>query len=140
MLQDCPNHAIGRPTKTGEEEIVGQVTALELYAARDHDADLMNWRSKARAIVDAEADIPGIEATVLHGQSSHWVPQAAIVFTTRWSGPSLMVVVAQLRRGNPLIYVNDQIPNEVMVIPHVLEPGEVEVIARRLREVVRETV
>ncbi len=37
-LNASPNHSVGRPSKTSKEEIVGLVTALELFLAEDEDA------------------------------------------------------------------------------------------------------
>ena len=46
-VQASPNHGVGRPTKVGKEEIVGLVTALELYATECHSAGGENELGRA---------------------------------------------------------------------------------------------
>ena len=47
-LAGVPNHGIGRGCKVGKEEIVGLVTALELYVRQDHEAQMREWEAWAR--------------------------------------------------------------------------------------------
>src|SRR5215210_5271039 len=63
-MQMSPNHAIGRTCKVGKEEAVGLVTALELYAQRDHAADMASWQRQAETIVQAVGGVPGVRASV----------------------------------------------------------------------------
>jgi L-seryl-tRNA(Ser) seleniumtransferase len=139
-MQDAPNHAIGRPMKVGKEEIVGLITALELYAARDHDADMADWRAQAELVVDAVSGIAGVECAVLQGDVAgeiRWVPQAVLRFTPRWAGLSTAQIVAALRSGDPPIYVAGHIPNQIAVNPHMLEPGEASLVGQRLAAALR---
>jgi L-seryl-tRNA(Ser) seleniumtransferase len=136
-LHNAPNHAIGRPMKVGKEEIVGLVTALEMYAARDHEAELADWRRQAQVIVDAVADVPGIAAALVENAVSHTVPHAVLSFTPRWIGSTSAELVAALRAGDPPIYVAGHVQGQIGVNPHMLEPGEAELIAQRLSALLR---
>ncbi len=132
-LQMSPNHALGRTCKVGKEEAIGLVTALELYARRDHAADVANWRRQAQVIVDGVGRVPGVQARVLQ-DARRPVAVAAIGFGEGWCGPSPSAVAAALKAGDPPIYVGST-ADEVTVNTHTLEPGDAELIARRLVEV-----
>ena len=83
-----PHHAIGRPMKVAREEIVGLMTALELYTRRDHDADMRRWDGECRTIVDAVVEIPGVVATVEQDGWLRPVPEVSIAFTSERRGRS----------------------------------------------------
>ncbi len=36
-FQAAPHHNVGRPMKVGKEEIIGMLTAVEMWTKRDHD-------------------------------------------------------------------------------------------------------
>ena len=55
-----PAHGIGRSMKTGKEEIVGLLVALERYAARDEDAETARWTSVTERLAAGLAEIPGL--------------------------------------------------------------------------------
>ena len=59
-LNASPNQAIGRAAKTSKEEVVGLVTALELFLAEDEKAETERFRAVSASIVDGIADIPGL--------------------------------------------------------------------------------
>src|SRR5262249_60470582 len=51
--------SIGRLAKVGKEEIVGLLTALELYLKRDHKAEWRAWETRAGHIADALEGVSG---------------------------------------------------------------------------------
>ncbi len=52
VLNSSPNYrCIGRPMKVCKEEIVGLITALELFVNQDHEAVWASWKDKAEIIV-----------------------------------------------------------------------------------------
>ena len=65
MLNASPNQAIGRAAKTSKEEIVGHVTALELFLAEDAKAEMERFREMCASVVAALGEVPGIRAVVL---------------------------------------------------------------------------
>src|SRR5207244_11003241 len=60
----APNAAVGRPCKVSKEDIVGLVTALELFLQDDHRADWDRHLAEARRIASAVEGLPGVEATL----------------------------------------------------------------------------
>ncbi len=134
VAQGNPNHAIGRPMKVGKEEIIGLVTALEMYVQRDHAAEFRAWEARAQVIADAAKGLEGLYGREMHDDVSRWAPQAVISFERRWKGPSPSEVAAALQSGDPSIRVTSR-ADEITVATMTLEEGEAEIIAHRLREV-----
>lgn len=138
-LNASPNQAIGRAAKTSKEEVVGLLTALELFLQEDEKAEMERFRAMSTSIVDGLADIPGLRAIVEQDPMNRVLPQAVIYFEPSWTGPSGRSVQLALAAGEPHIYVQ-QGPHqggygdEISVDPINLQPGDDETIVRRLRE------
>ena len=130
-----PHHAIGRPMKVAREEIVGLMTALDLYTQRDHEGDMRRWFSEGRTIVDAVIEIPGVAATVEQDDWLRPVPEVSIAFTSEWGGRSADEIVDALATGDPpiIIEASRRDDEDIFINPHGLMPGEAELIAERLR-------
>src|SRR5207244_12722957 len=60
----APNAAVGRPCKVSKEDVVGLVTALELFLAADHRVTRERHLGEARQIAAALQGLPGVEAVV----------------------------------------------------------------------------
>ncbi len=138
-LNGSPNQAIGRPSKTSKEEIVGLVKALELFLAEDEDAEMNRYTEVCTHIVDAVSDLPGLRAVVEQDPMNRVIPHAVIYFESSWKGPSGDTVREALAAGNPKIYVQQGTVqggyfDEIAVDPINLQPGEEEIVAARLRE------
>jgi L-seryl-tRNA(Ser) seleniumtransferase len=138
-LNASPNQAIGRAAKTSKEEIVGLVTALDLFLAEDEKAEMEHHREVCASIVDALGDVPGLRAVVEQDPVNRVLPTAVIYFEPSWTGPSGRAVQLALAAGDPHVYVQ-QGPHqggyfdEIAIDPINLEPGDAAIVARRLRE------
>ncbi|MBW1963240.1 MAG: aminotransferase class V-fold PLP-dependent enzyme [Deltaproteobacteria bacterium] len=138
-LNNSPNQAVGRPSKTSKEEIVGLVTALELFLAGDEEAEMNHYREISTYIVDALCDLPGIRAVVEQDPFNRLLPTAVIYFEPSWDGRPGHAIREALAEGKPHIYVQQGAQqggyfDEIAVDPFNLQPGDEEIIARRLRE------
>jgi D-glucosaminate-6-phosphate ammonia-lyase len=138
-LNNSPNQGVGRPSKTSKEEIVGLVSALELFLAEDEAAEMNRYREVCTHIVDAVCDVSGIRAVVEHDHLNRIVPHAVIYFEPSWHGPSGSAVRDALAAGSPHIYVQQGIQqggyfDEIAVDPINLQPGDEDIVAKRLRE------
>jgi D-glucosaminate-6-phosphate ammonia-lyase len=131
-----PGHGLARPMKVGKEELVGAIVALRMYATRDHNAELAEQRSSAQQIAAALADISHVFVTTGHDQTpGAWVrlrlePGVAPLTAAE--------VVDHLAHGEPRVMVAASVlgpPNTVTVGTATLQPGEAEIVAARLREV-----
>ena len=130
-----PNPFLGRPMKVAKEEIVGLVTALELFVQEDEEAEMARYRGIAQQVVDALAEVPGLEISLEHDEIDYLIPTALMRFTTAWRGPTRDQVADALENGDPPIYLHRfGDPDELAVDPLNLLEDEVETVVRRLRE------
>ncbi|HKD18997.1 MAG TPA: aminotransferase class V-fold PLP-dependent enzyme [Thermoanaerobaculia bacterium] len=138
-LNASPNQAIGRAAKTSKEEVVGLLTALELFLAEDEKAEMERFREASQRIVDALQGIPGLRAVVEQDPVNRVLPNAVVYFEPSWTGRSGRAVQLALAAGEPHIYVQ-QGPHqggyfdEIAIDPINLVPGDEAIIARRLIE------
>jgi D-glucosaminate-6-phosphate ammonia-lyase len=139
MLNSSPNQGVGRPSKTSKEEIVGLVTALQLFLAEDEEVEMNRYREVCGSIVEALRDIPGLRPVVEQDAVNRVIPHAVMYFEPSWQGPSGHAVQVALAQGTPHIYVQQGAHqggygDEIAVDPINLQPGEEEIIAARLRQ------
>ena len=137
-LQSAPLQGIGRPLKVSKEEIVGLLTALEIWVNRDHAADLRDAKRRTDRLVQALADLPGIRAE--HRFPDHVgrpYPTAFIAIDPA-TGLTGATVIERLLAGDPSIAImNFTDPQIVRADVRVLSDDEAEIVATRLRDVLR---
>lgn len=130
-----PNQALGRPMKVAKEEIVGLVTALERFVEEDEEAEMRAFAALAQQVVDALAEVPGLEVSLEHDELDYLIPTAVMRFGKEWRGPSRNQVAAAMQQGDPPIYLHQLgNPDELSVDPMNLRDDEVQIVIRRLRE------
>lgn len=59
-----PHHGFGRGFKVGREEIMGMLTAAEMWFKRDHEAELRQWTQWLEQIAEPLQSIPGIKTSI----------------------------------------------------------------------------
>lgn len=134
-LNTSPNPSIGRGMKVSKEEIVGVLTALEIFLERDEEADMSRWRHEMQQVVDAFIEMPGLRPVVEHDENNYLIPQAVIYFEQSWNGPRGPEIAKALLEGDPPISLSPVTRgDEICVDPFSLQPGELEVVIRRLSE------
>ncbi len=129
-----PNYGIGRPMKVGKEEIVGMVTALELYLEKISKEERELWEGMVAHIVEALQDIPHIKGWRRFPYRPGRDVPIAMVDLEEGFGRTVEEVIEELRAGEPSIYVPGT-PTGFFINPHTLPAGAEIPIARRLREV-----
>ncbi len=133
-----PHHGIGRGFKVSKEEIVGLVTALELYQTRDFTAERARWTADMECVAAGVRDLPGVSARLQYPQpNGREVPSAVIRIDAAVAGANAHAVINALQSGDPPICVFEKLAGsgEIVVFPEALRPGDAAIIARRLREV-----
>jgi len=139
-LAGPPHHGIGRGFKVGKEEIVGLLTALELYQSRNFAAERARWTADMQCVASALSGIPGVSARIVYPQpNGREVPSAVITVDAARAGTNAHAAINALQSGEPPICVFEKFAGvgEIVVYPEALRPGEAAVIARRLREILR---
>ena len=131
-----PHQFIGRGMKVAKEEIIGLVESLQIFVDEDEEAENRRFREMCQQVVDALIEAPGLEVSVKHDEWDYLTPIAVMRFTRDWRGPSRDEVDAAMAAGDPPIYLhNIHNPDELAVDPFNLDERELEVIIRRLRDV-----
>ena len=131
----APNQFIGRAMKVAKEEIIGLITALQVFVTEEEEAEMKRFREIIQTVVDALFETPGIDATVEHDEYDYHIPTALIKFTRDWRGPSRDQVYERMANGDPPVFLHSSGgPDELCVDPINLDNHEVETVIRRLRE------
>ena len=137
-LNGPPNSdAIGRGMKVNKEEMLGMMVALETYFKRDHEADWREWERRVSLIRESVASIKGVSSEMFVPEIHYRVPHVRV----RWDGSSIRLKVRDaiklLREGEPSIEVRPNTDDGLEMGVWLLEPGETEIVARRLRQVLK---
>lgn len=138
-LNNAPNTGVAREQKVSKEEIFGLLAAVEAILATDEEAETALYRRQMELVADQIAEIPGVLARVEHNPPHHYIPHAVVYFQPDWKGPDRTEVQRRLLAGEPRVYV--QIigkKGEFYVDPLNIREGELETVARRVREVLVE--
>jgi len=143
-INSAPHHAFGRSQKVGKEEIIGMVTAVEMWYKRDHAAEWKTWESWLDEISRTVTRVPGVTTAVIQPDSlSNRSPSLEI----KWDGTKLGISGQQvfdlLLAGSPRIQLyafKGTVPSglaesSVSVFPWMMQPGEARIVADRLRGV-----
>ena len=103
-----PIHGIGRSMKTGKEEIVGLLVALERYADLDEMAETARWTAVADRLAGGLTGIPGLtirrEATQADGRP---VPMTIVTVDPVAYEVSAVELVRRFAGRDPIVMVGD---------------------------------
>jgi hypothetical protein len=140
----APHHAFGRSLKVGKEEIMGMLAAVEMWVKRDHDAEWKQWTAWCNQIGDAVKKVDGVTASIGEPREglSNRTPQLSI----KWDGAKLGITGSEVHKllgdTEPRIILASgngarpsNMASSVSVVPYMLMPGDVKVIADRLYNV-----
>jgi L-seryl-tRNA(Ser) seleniumtransferase len=131
-----PNQFLGRGMKVSKEQIIGFLTALEIFVQEDEESEMNEYRRKAQRITDALIEIPGMTVSVEHDEHDFIIPSTLITFDRSWSGRTKEEILASLACGDPPIQLQSIfLPEDrIAVDPFNVDNEELEVLIRRLRE------
>jgi L-seryl-tRNA(Ser) seleniumtransferase len=137
-LNGPPNgDAIGRGMKVNKEELLGMMVAVELYVNKDHQAEWKEWEKRIESLERAVRGIPSVTTERFVPEIANHVPHIRF----RWDPEKVKLTVREaqtkLREGEPSIETTPS-NSELTMNVWMLQPGDAEVVARRLREVLRE--
>ena len=123
---------IGRGMKVNKEEILGMYVALEKYVNTDHEAEWKEWEQRVATIENAVTQVTGVTTKVTVPPIANHTP----TLTINWDDHVKLTNVAlleKLRAGSPSIEVMRN-GDGVNLTVFMLEPGEAEIVAKRLQE------
>lgn len=141
-LNTSPNSdSIARGMKVNKEEMIGMMVALELFLKRDWNTDWKEYQHRAKLIGDAVASLPSVSTEVRVPPIANHVPHLHI----RWDASKIKIsplaVKTELLEGDPSIEANPATTADELVIGvWMLQPGEAQTVARRVREILKANV
>lgn len=121
--------------KVAKEEIMGLITALQVFVEEDEEAETRRYNQMCDSIVDALVEVPGLRVTTEHDGFDYHIPTAVLTLTTKWNGPSRDEVLDAMLQGDPPISLRSLgSPDELAVEPLNLDDHDLETVIRRLRQ------
>ncbi len=150
QLNNSPNsNTVGRGMKVGKEEIIGLVAAVDWFLEQDDAAMEAEYRKRAALIAERVKSVSSVEARVFIPPVANHVPHLLVTYDLNRINVSAIEVMQRMREGVPRIELNPStgggpasigLPggsNVIVVGVWMLQPGEDEIVARRLQEVLR---
>ena len=130
-----PRHGIGRAHKVSKEEIVGLLTALELFNAGAYDEEVCGYESRLNRISRTLIGAP-VTCTVQQADDGESFPLLDIHIHEGSSRKNAFAICDSLRKGSPPIYVGHaKLDKRIITInPLHLDDANADVLARRIRE------
>ena len=145
-LNCSPNSdSIGRGMKVNKEEMVGMMVAVEMYLKRDAEAEWKEWERRAKLIGDSLAKVAAIKAEIHVPPIANHVPTLRLTWEKAAAPLTAEDVRKRLREGKPSIEIAPNASSakaekqEIGIGVWQMQPGEAEIVARRLREVFTES-
>ncbi len=148
---NSPNsNTVGRGMKVAKEEIVGLVAAVDYFLKQDDAAIEAECRQRADHIAKQLSGIPTVQTQVFIPEVANHVPHLLITYDQNRIKVTGAEVRKKMREGKPRIELNPStggapasagLPggaNTIVVGVWMLQPGEEMIVAKRLREVLRE--
>lgn len=127
--------SVGRGCKVNKEEILGMMVALELYMKRDHAADVKEGDRRVKYIADTLRGLPTLSTDIQVPPIANHVPHLHV----KWDQSKITAVevVKKLREGEPSIEIVPGSREELVINPWMTQPGEAEIVAKRIREILK---
>jgi L-seryl-tRNA(Ser) seleniumtransferase len=153
QLNNSPNsNTVGRGMKVGKEEIIGLVAAVDWFLEQDDAAMEAEYRNRAAVIAERVQSVPSVQARVFIPPVANHVPHLLITYDMDRIKLTAIEVMQRMREGTPRIELNPStgggpasigLPggsNVIVVGVWMLQPGEDQIVAKRLRDVLTEGV
>lgn len=136
-LAGLPRHGIARSCKPGKEQIVGALTALQLYLKEGDRGRHDRLCGLAKSLVAALVHLDGLSARIIDDPEQSGMPVVELKLNAKLAKMSAATLLQRLRAGNPRIEVNPWCPEEGLLIlaPSCLRTGDAAIIGRRLHEI-----
>jgi D-glucosaminate-6-phosphate ammonia-lyase len=135
-LRGVPQHGIGRGCKVGKEEIVGLLTAIDLFVGEGDAARHKRWLADVAQVVDLIQGLAGVDVTLIGRETTDAVPMAQI--SLHPPAPDARTLVARLQSAQPAIHLDPtwRDRGQVLVNPICLRPGEARIVGEAIRAAV----
>jgi L-seryl-tRNA(Ser) seleniumtransferase len=144
------SNTVGRGMKVGKEEIIGLVAAVDWFLNQGDEAMQAEFQKRAERIADHLKGISTVETRIFVPPVANHVPHLLITFDPNQIKITGKEVKEKMREGKPRIELHpstgggpamEGLPsgdNTIVVGVWMLQPHEDLIVARRLREVLRD--
>jgi L-seryl-tRNA(Ser) seleniumtransferase len=134
MLKGVPQHGIGRPCKVGKEDIVGLLTALELFQAEGDGARHGRWLTMIKEMAAGLKDLKGADLAIAGERDIGDVPTLQLRLRNGGRAEALGLII-KLAAGSPSIHADPgRIDDGIVVFnPVCLKADEVRAVIRSVR-------
>ncbi len=140
-----PGDGVGRGMKVAKEQIVGMVAAVDWVLSQSDDAMQSGYQQRVDLIARCVTGIPSVRTETVVPKIANHVPHLLIRFDPAVTGITTQEIVQKLRAGTPSIELNPntgRLPNQgipsdantLVVGVWMLQPGEDEIVGRRIRQ------
>jgi L-seryl-tRNA(Ser) seleniumtransferase len=134
----APNSdTMGRSCKVNKEEMVGMMVALESFIKEDYASIYRGWERTAESMKGTLIKTPGVQAEIFVPEIANQCPHVR----ARWDATKYKIspseLLQKLRDGEPSIELVPAatVEGTIEIASWMLQPGDAEVICRRVREV-----
>jgi len=139
----APHNYFARIAKVGKEEIVGFLAAVELYLAKDHEAERAEWHAMLDRISAQLEGLDTVVAELIPNNDFSHSPRLSVQWDEAKLGLSLDEMIEELRTGRPSIEASDMRRfhppwKGLGIFPYLLQEGEEMLIADRVRTILTE--
>jgi D-glucosaminate-6-phosphate ammonia-lyase len=137
----APHNRFARIAKVGKEEIVGMLTAVELYLKRDHAAERKEYHAMLDRAARRLAGVPTVFTELITNDDYSHSPRLSVQWDEAKLGVTLDQMMERLINGEPAIVATDMTkyrPNwkrGIGIFPYNLRPGEEIIVADRVRDI-----
>ncbi len=126
--------------KVGKEEIMGMLTAVEMWTRRDHKAEWNTWKDWLANIEAKVKPLPSVTTEYLMPEDlSNHAPRLLI----KWDANTLNITGSELAKtldeGTPRIQFNassgtrpDHMESSITIMPYMMMPGDDKIVADAL--------
>ncbi|MFC1528940.1 hypothetical protein ACFL5B_03435 [Candidatus Latescibacterota bacterium] len=136
FLNMAPHHAFGRPSKVGKEEIMGLLTAVDLwYNGRDHEAEDLEQKRKLEYISEQITQIPAV-TTKLNPPKG--LSDRSWILNINWDRNTIKITNSEMKKvlfnGKPRIEMPTS-GDGMLIRTYVSKDGDEIIVAKRLIEI-----
>ena len=137
-LNGPPNSdTIGRGMKVNKEEYLGMMVAIEQYVKMDHAAEWREWEKRVKVVADSVGPVHGVKTETFIPEIANAVPHLRITWDPGTVKITPREAVKRLRDGEPSIELRPGAKEGLEVAVWMLQPGEAQIVAKRIREVLK---
>ena len=152
LANDNPkSETVGRGMKVAKEQIVGMVAAVDWFLSQSDEQMQAEFQRRADVIAGRLRSVPTLEAKTAKMPVANQVPHLLLRYDQQRVKISPRQVADELRKGTPSIELNPETGNKnarglgsdentIVVGVWMLQPGEENIVANRLHEVLSKAV